>query len=279
MATATRTAGGSLEELLGTEAEDLLTHRCETIPRDALHHPGPGFVERIWALSDRPTPVLRSLESLYSHGRLAGTGYLSILPVDQGIEHSAAASFAPNPEYFDPEKLARLAVEGGCNAFASTFGVMGSIARRYAHRIPFILKLNHNELLTYPNKFDQIPFGTVREAWNLGAVAVGATIYFGSDGADRQIREVSEIFAHAHELGMATVLWCYLRNPAFKKDGTDFHTAADLTGQANHIGVTIEADIIKQKMATTNGGFTALNFGKTSELVYTKLTTNHPIDL
>ena len=279
MATATRTALGTLEELLGSDAEDLLTHRCETIPKDALHHPGPGFVERVWALSDRPTPVLRSLESIYAHGRLANTGYLSILPVDQGIEHSAAASFAPNPEYFDPEKLARLAVEGGCNAFASTFGVMGSIARRYAHRIPFILKINHNELLTYPNKFDQIMFGTVREAWNMGAVAVGATVYFGSDQADRQIREVSEVFAHAHELGMATVLWCYLRNPAFKKDGTDFHTAADLTGQANHIGVTVEADIIKQKLPTTNGGYTALNFGKTSELVYTTLTSNHPIDL
>jgi class I fructose-bisphosphate aldolase len=279
MATATRTALGTLEELLGDEAEDLLTHRCETIPSEALHHPGPGFVERIWALSDRPAPVLRSLESIYSHGRLGGTGYLSILPVDQGIEHSAAASFAPNPEYFDPEKLARLAVEGGCNAFASTFGVMGSIARRYAHRIPFILKMNHNELLTYPNKYDQLLFGTVREAWNLGAVAVGATVYFGSDEADRQIREVAEVFAHAHELGMATVLWCYLRNPAFKKDGTDFHTAADLTGQANHIGVTIEADIIKQKLPTTNGGYRALNFGRTSDLVYTKLTSNHPIDL
>lgn len=279
MATAIRTALGTLEELLGSEAEDLLSHRCETIPVEALHHPGPGFVERIWALSDRPTPVLRSLESIYAHGRLANTGYLSILPVDQGIEHSAGASFAPSPEYFDPEKLARLAVEGGCNAFASTFGVMGSIARRYAHRIPFILKMNHNELLTYPNKFDQILFGTVREAWNLGAVAVGATVYFGSDQADRQIREVAEVFAYAHELGMATVLWCYLRNPAFKKDGTDFHTAADLTGQANHIGVTIEADIIKQKLPTTNGGYTALNFGRTSEIVYTKLTTNHPIDL
>ena len=279
MATATRTALGTLEELLGSGAEDLLTHRCEAIPRELLHLPGPGFVERMWALSDRPTPVLRSLESLYAHGRLGGTGYLSILPVDQGIEHSAGASFAPNPEYFDPEKLVRLAIEGGCNAFASTFGAMGSVARRYAHRIPFLVKINHNELLTYPNKFDQILFGTVREAWNLGAVAVGATVYFGSDQADRQIKEVSEAFALAHELGMATVLWCYLRNAAFKKDGTDYAVAADLTGQANHIGVTIQADIIKQKLATTNGGFTALNFGRTSPLVYSTLTSNHPIDL
>jgi class I fructose-bisphosphate aldolase len=279
MATATRTALGTVEELLGSEAEDLLTHRCETIPRDLLHLPGPGFVERLWALSDRPTPVLRSLESMYAHGRLGGTGYLSILPVDQGIEHSAGASFAPNPAYFDPEKLVRLAVEGGCNAFASTFGAMGSVARRYAHRIPFLLKINHNELLTYPNKFDQIVFGTVREAWNLGAVAVGATVYFGSEESDRQIREVSEVFAMAHELGMATVLWCYLRNSGFKKNGTDYSVAADLTGQANHIGVTIEADIIKQKLATTNGGFTALNFGRTSPLVYSELTSSHPIDL
>ena len=279
MATATRTALGTVAGLLGSEAEDLLTHQCETIPRDLLHLPGPGFVERMWALSDRPTPVLRSLESLYAHGRLGGTGYLSILPVDQGIEHSAGASFAPNPEYFDPEKLVRLAIEGGCNAFASTFGAMGSVARRYAHRIPFLVKINHNELLTYPNKFDQIMFGTVREAWNLGAVAVGATVYFGSDEADRQIREVSEAFALAHELGMATVLWCYLRNSEFKQDGTDYAVAADLTGQANHIGVTIQADIIKQKLATTNGGFTALHFGRTSPLVYSKLTSEHPIDL
>jgi class I fructose-bisphosphate aldolase len=279
MATATPTALGTLEELLGAEAQDLLEHRCETIPRDMLHLPGPGFVERVWALSDRPVRVLRSLESLYSHGRLGGTGYLSILPVDQGIEHSAGASFAPNPEYFDPEKLVRLAMEGECNAFASTFGVMGSVARRYAHRIPFILKLNHNELLTYPNKFDQFMFGTVKEAWNLGAVAVGATVYFGSEQSDRQIREVAEAFALAHELGMATVLWCYLRNDAFKKDGVDYSLAADLTGQANHMGVTIEADIIKQKLPTTNGGYTALKFGKTSDLVYSKLTSDHPIDL
>jgi class I fructose-bisphosphate aldolase len=279
MATATPTALGTLEGILGAEAQDLLEHRCETIPREMLHLPGPGFVERIWALTDRPVRVLRSLESLYSHGRLRDTGYLSILPVDQGIEHSAGASFAPNPEYFDPEKLVRLAMEGECNAFASTFGAMGSVARRYAHRIPFILKLNHNELLTYPNKFDQFMFGTVKEAWNLGAVAVGATVYFGSPQSDRQIREVAEAFALAHELGMATVLWCYLRNDAFKKDGVDYSLAADLTGQANHMGVTIEADIIKQKLPTTNGGYTALNFGKTSDLVYSKLTTNHPIDL
>ncbi|MBV8195434.1 MAG: class I fructose-bisphosphate aldolase [Candidatus Dormibacteraeota bacterium] len=278
-ATATAQAPGTLEELLGADAEDLLTHRCATVPRDLLHIPGPGFVERMWAFSDRPTPVLRNLESLYSHGRLGGTGYLSILPVDQGVEHSAGASFAPNPEYFDPEKLVRLAIEGGCNAFASTFGVMGSLARRYAHRIPFILKVNHNELLTYPNKFDQILFGTVKEAWNLGAVAVGATIYFGSEQSDRQIQEISAAFAQAHELGMATVLWCYLRNNAFKQDGTDYSVAADLTGQANHLGVTIEADFIKQKLPTNNGGFTALKFGKTADAVYSKLTSDHPIDL
>ena len=276
---ATATAMGTLEDLLGADAADLLTHRCETVPKETLHLPGPGFVERVWALSDRPTRVLRNLESIYAHGRLGGTGYLSILPVDQGIEHSAGASFAPNPEYFDPEKLVKLAVEGGCNAFASTFGVMGSVARRYAHRIPFILKINHNELLTYPNKYDQILFGTVKEAWNLGAVAVGATIYFGSEQSDRQIQEISAAFAQAHELGMATVLWCYLRNNAFKKDGVDYSLAADLTGQANHMGVTIEADIIKQKLPTTNGGYTALNFGKTSDLVYSKLTSDHPIDL
>ena len=223
--------------------------------------------------------MLRNLSSLYEHGRLAGTGYVSILPVDQGIEHSAGASFAPNPEYFDPGKIVELAVEGGCNAVASTFGVLGALSRHWAHRIPFIVKLNHNELLTYPNKFDQIMFGTVKEAWNIGAVAVGATIYFGSDEADRQLQEVSVAFAQAHELGMATILWCYLRNTGFKKDGVDYPLAADLTGQANHLGVTIEADIIKQKLPTTNGGFTALNFGKTADAVYTKLTSDHPIDL
>jgi len=279
MATATATTTGKLEELLGDEASDLLQHRCKTIPKESLHLPGPDFVDRVWTDSDRPTRVLRSLQQLYGHGRLGGTGYLSILPVDQGIEHSAGASFAPNPEYFDGGKIVELAVEGDCNAVASTFGVLGSVARRYAHRIPFIVKFNHNELLTYPNKFDQIMFGTIKEAWNLGAVAVGATVYFGSEESDRQIQEVSAAFAHAHELGMATVLWCYLRNSAFKKDGTDYHLAADLTGQANHLGVSIQADIIKQKLPTTNGGFTALNFGKTSDLVYTQLTSPHPIDL
>jgi len=279
MATAVETKLGTLEELLGDQAQSLLEHRCETVPATQLHLPGPDFVDRVWTVSDRNPRVLRSLQTLYSHGRLGGTGYLSILPVDQGIEHSAGASFAPNPEYFDGEKLVQLAIEGGCNAIASTFGVLGSVARRYAHRIPFIVKLNHNELLTYPNKFDQIMFGTVQQAWDLGAVAVGATIYFGSDNADRQIQEVAVAFAEAHELGMATVLWCYLRNNAFKVDGTDYHLAADLTGQANHLGVTIQADIIKQKLPTTNGGYTALKFGKTSDLVYSKLTTDHPIDL
>src|SRR5207302_995447 len=253
--------------------------RCETVAKEMLHLPGPDFVDRVWAQSDRPTRVLRSLQQLYGHGRLGGTGYLSILPVDQGIEHSAGASFAPNPEYFDGGKIVELAVEGECNAVASTFGVLGSVARRYAHRIPFILKFNHNELLTYPNKFDQILFGTVKEAWNLGAVAVGATVYFGSDQADRQIQEIAAAFAAAHELGMATVLWCYLRNAAFKKDGVDYAVAADLTGQANHLGVSIEADLIKQKLATVNGGFTALNFGKTADAVYSKLSSDHPIDL
>lgn len=279
MATATATAAGSLESLLGDEAASLLEHRCTTVPKEMLHLPGPDFVDRVWALSDRSPQVLRNLQAIYGHGRLGGTGYVSILPVDQGIEHSAGASFAPNPEYFDGGRLLELGIEGGCNAMASTFGILGSVSRKYAHRIPFILKLNHNELLTYPNKFDQIIFGTVREAWNLGAAAVGATIYFGSEQADRQIQEISVAFATAHELGMATVLWCYLRNSAFKKDGTDYSVAADLTGQANHIGVTIEADIIKQKLPTTNGGFTALNFGKTADAVYTKLTTDNPIDL
>jgi fructose-bisphosphate aldolase, class I len=278
MATVTATAG-SLESLLGDEATSLLEHVCKTVPKSMLHLPGPDFVDRVWALSDRPPQVLRSLQAIYGHGRLANTGYVSILPVDQGIEHSAGASFAPNPEYFDSGRLVELAINGGCNAMASTFGVLGSVSRKYAHRIPFILKINHNELLTYPNKFDQIIFGTVREAWNLGAVAVGATIYFGSDEADRQLQEIAVAFAHAHELGMATVLWCYLRNPAFKKDGVDYSLAADLTGQANHLGVSIEADIIKQKLPTTNGGFTALNFGKTTDAVYTKLTSDHPIDL
>jgi class I fructose-bisphosphate aldolase len=279
MATATQPSTGTLEQLLGDQAASLLEHRCETVSKTMLHLPGPDFMNRVWTGSDRSNQVLRNLNSIYQHGRLSGTGYVSILPVDQGIEHSAGASFAPNPEYFDPEKIVELAVEGGCNAVASTFGVLGAVSRRWAHRIPFIVKINHNELLTYPNGADQIQFGTVREAWNIGAVAVGATIYFGSDGADRQIVEISRAFAEAHDLGMATILWCYLRNPAFKKDGVDYALAADLTGQANHLGVTIQADIIKQKLPTTNGGYTALNFGKTTEAVYTKLTSDHPIDL
>jgi len=269
----------SLVELLGDEARDLLEHRCATVSKDLLHLPGPDFVERVVSVTDRPVRVQRSLQSLLGHGRLGGTGYMSILPVDQGIEHSAGASFAPNPLYFDGENIVKLAIEGGCNAVASTFGVLGSVARRYAHRIPFIVKLNHNELLTYPNKYDQIMFGSVRQAWEMGGVAVGATIYFGSEEATRQIQEVSEAFEEAHSLGMATVLWCYLRNSAFSVNGTDYHLAADLTGQANHLGVTIQADIIKQKLPETNGGYNALKFGKTSKLVYEKLTTDHPIDL
>ena len=279
MATATKATAGRIEELLGDAADDLLNHRCETVPSSQLHLPGPDFVDRVWGLSDRPTRVLRSLESLLEHGRLAGTGYLSILPVDQGIEHSAGASFAPNPAYFDGENIVKLAIEGGCNAVASTFGVMGSVARKYAHKIPFICKINHNQLLSYPNEHDQILFGTVREAWELGAMAVGATIYFGSEQSSRQIIEISRLFHEAHELGMATVLWCYLRNPAFTVDGTNYEVAADLTGQANHLGVSIEADVIKQKLPENNGGFNALKFGKTSKLVYDKLTTDHPIDL
>ena len=279
MATATKATAGRIEEILGADAEGLLNHRCETVAADQLHLPGPDFVDRVWGLSDRPTRVLRSLESLLEHGRLAGTGYLSILPVDQGIEHAAGASFAPNPAYFDGENIVKLAIEGGCNAVASTFGVMGSVARKYAHKIPFICKINHNQLLSYPNEHDQILFGTVREAWELGAMAVGATIYFGSEQSSRQIIEISRLFHEAHELGMATVLWCYLRNPAFTVDGTNYEVAADLTGQANHLGVSIEADVIKQKLPENNGGFNALKFGKTSKLVYDKLTTDHPIDL
>src|SRR5579862_1549267 len=279
MATATRSSVTGVEELLGDQAASLLEHRCETVDQSLLHLPGPDFFDRTWLGTDRSSQVLRNLNSIYAHGRLAGTGYVSILPVDQGIEHSAGASFAPNPEYFDPGKIVELAVEGGCNGVASTFGVLAAVSRRWAHRIPFIVKLNHNELLTYPNKFDQIMFGTVKEAWNLGAIAVGATIYFGSEESDRQIQEVSVAFAAAHELGMATILWCYLRNAAFKKDGVDYAVAADLTGQANHLGVTIQADIIKQKLPETNGGFTALNFGKTDKRVYSQLTTDHPIDL
>lgn len=268
-----------IEKHLGPEAKSLLDHKCTAVPAASLTLPGPDFVSRVVAQSDRSIPVLRSLQTLYSHGRLANTGYLSILPVDQGIEHSAAASFAPNPAYFDPENIVKLALEAGCSAVASTLGVLGMVARKYAHRIPFILKLNHNELLTYPNKADQIMFASIAQAWDMGAVAVGATIYFGSEESTRQIQEVSQAFAQAHEMGLATILWCYLRNPAFKTMEKDYHVSADLTGQANHLGVTIEADIIKQKLPENNGGFLALNFGKTSPLVYEKLTTDHPIDL
>ena len=270
-------------QLLGADADRLLGHVCKTIPKSALHLPGPDFVDRVVAGSDRPPAVLRSLQQMFGHGRLAGTGYLSILPVDQGVEHSAGASFAKNPAYFDPENIVKLAIEGGCNAVASTLGVLGAVSRRYAHRIPFLLKINHNEFLTYPNKFDQIVFASVRQAFDMGAVAVGATIYFGSAESGRQIVEVSRTFEAAHEMGMATVLWCYLRNPAFKKD-KDYHVSADLTGQANHLGVTIAADIIKQKLPENNGGFLALDskenpYGKTDKRVYTELTTDHPIDL
>jgi len=268
-----------IQELLGKDADNLLGHKSKTITKDQLHLPGPDFIDRTFTISNRNTQVLRNLQSIYNHGRLSGTGYLSILPVDQGIEHSAGASFAPNPIYFDPENIVKLAVEGECNAVASTYGVLASVARKYAHKIPFIVKINHNELLTYPNKFDQVLFGTVESAWEIGAAAVGATIYFGSDEATRQITEIAQAFELAHQLGMATVLWCYLRNNGFKKDGVDYHAAADLTGQANHLGVTIQADIIKQKLPTNNGGYTALNFGKTSPIVYDKLTTKHPIDL
>ena len=268
-----------IQQLLGDEADTLLGHRCQTIAADQLHLPGPDFIDRIFFASDRSPRVLNNLARLYQCGRLAGTGYVSILPVDQGIEHSAGASFAPNPEYFDPENIVRLAIEGGCNGVASTFGVLGAVARKYAHKIPFIVKINHNELLTYPNKFDQIMFGTVERAYDMGAAAVGATIYFGSEESSRQIIEVAQAFEAAHELGMATILWCYLRNPAFKTSKTDYHVAADLTGQANHLGVTIQADIIKQKLPENNGGYNAVKFGKTSPLVYEKLTTDHPIDL
>lgn len=269
----------SIVELLGNRAKYLLDHTSQTIPKNHLHLPGPDFIERVVSQSNRSQRVLRNLQSMFSHGRLANTGYLSILPVDQGIEHSAGASFAPNPIYFDPENIVKLAIEGGANAVASTFGVLASIARRYAHRIPFIVKLNHNELLTYPNKYDQIMFGSVKEAWNLGATAVGATIYFGSEESNRQIVEVAQAFEYAHELGMATVLWCYLRNSGFKKDGVDYHAAADITGQANHLGVTLQADIIKQKLPENNGGYKAISFGKTHDKVYSELTSDHPIDL
>ncbi|SDB81819.1 class I fructose-bisphosphate aldolase [Williamwhitmania taraxaci] len=266
-------------ELLGDKASFLLDHQCKTIDKASLHHPGADFVDRIVALSNRSPQVMKNMQCLLGHGRLKDTGYLSILPVDQGIEHTAGASFAPNPIYFDPENIVKLALEGGANAVASTFGVLAACSRKYAHKIPFIVKLNHNELLTYPNKYDQIMFGSVDEAWNLGATAVGATIYFGSEESNRQLVEVAQAFERAHELGLVTVLWCYLRNNGFNKDGIDYHAAADLTSQANHLGVTIQADIIKQKLPENNGGFKAIGFGKTSEKVYTQLTTNHPIDL
>ncbi len=268
----------TIEKHLGTEADDLLAHKS-VFPKDNLHLPGPDFIDRILIQSDRSATVLRNLGTMFNHGRLAGTGYFSILPVDQGVEHSAGASFAPNPIYFDPESIVKLAIEGGCNAVASTLGVLGIVARKYAHKIPFILKINHNELLTYPNKYDQRLFASVDQAFNMGAVAIGATIFFGSKESNRQIREISEAFRYAHELGLATILWAYLRNSEFKTAEKDFHTSADLTGQANYLGVTIEADIIKQKQPTNNGGYTAINFGKTDKRVYTELTSDNPIDL
>jgi len=265
--------------LLGKEGESLLKHKCNTISKESIRNTVGNYVDDSFVTSNRNPQVLRSLGNLFSHGRLANTGYISILPVDQGIEHTAGASFAPNPMYFDPENIVKLAIEGGCSAVASTFGTLAINSRKYAHKIPFLVKINHNELLTYPNKFDQIMFGSVQEAWNLGAVAVGATIYFGSKESDRQLMEVSEAFELAHQLGMATVLWCYTRNDAFKKDGVDYHNATDISSQATHIGVTIQADLIKQKMPENNGGFKALNFGKYNEKMYTELSTNHPIDL
>ncbi|MBM3918728.1 MAG: class I fructose-bisphosphate aldolase [Sphingomonadales bacterium] len=268
-----------IQSLLGDQAGYLLDHRCGTIPSAQLHTPGPDFIDRVWSASNRNIPTLRSLQSLYNHGRLGGSGYLSILPVDQGIEHSAGASFAPNPIYFDPSNIVELAIEGGCNAVASTYGVLSSVARRYAHKIPFVVKINHNEFLSYPNRYDQILFGTIQDAWNMGAAAVGATIYFGSEESGRQIVEVAKAFEHAHQLGMATILWCYTRNSGFKIDGVDYHASADLTGQANHLGVTIQADIIKQKLPVNNGGYLVTRHGKTHPMVYDKLSSAHPIDL
>ena len=268
-----------IRTILGEEADELLGYECTGIRKGDLHLPGPDFIDRTLGISDRSPAVMRNLAGLFGHGRLAGTGYLSILPVDQGIEHSAGASFAPNPIYFDPENIVKLAIEGGCNAVASTLGVLGSVSRKYAHKIPFLVKLNHNELLSYPNTYDQILFASVDQAFNMGAVAVGATIYFGSDTSHRQIIEITQAFEHAHELGMVTFLWCYLRNSAFKADGVDYHAAADLTGQANHLGVTIEADIIKQKLPECNGGYKAIQFGKTHGKVYEELTSDNPIDL
>jgi class I fructose-bisphosphate aldolase len=268
-----------IQELLGTDAETLLSHECQGIPTDMLHLPGPDFVDRVMAQTDRSPVVLRNMQMILNTGRLVGTGYLSILPVDQGIEHSAGASFAPNPIYFDPGNIVKLAIEGGCNAVASTLGVLGAVSRRYAHKIPFIVKINHNELLTYPSIHDQTLFASVQQAFDLGAIAIGATVYYGSPESRRQIQEVSEAFEYAHELGLVTVLWAYLRNPAFKHEGVDYHTAADLTGQANHLAVTIEADIVKQKQADRNGGYTAVGFGRTHPNVYSELTSDHPIDL
>lgn len=272
-------ASQKIQELLGDQASYYLDHTCTTIDKSTLHLPSANTVNDVWINSNRNIQTIRSIQTLMGNGRLANTGYVSILPVDQGIEHSAGASFAPNPIYFDPENIVKLAIEGGCNAVASTYGVLGAVARKYAHQIPFIVKVNHNEFISYPNRFDQIMFGTIRDAWNMGATAIGATIYFGSEESSRQIVEIAKAFEYAHELGMATVLWCYLRNSGFKKDGVDYHTAADLTAQANHLGVTLQADIIKQKLPTNNGGYTALNFGKTHKKVYESLTTDHPIDL
>ncbi|HET7627438.1 MAG TPA: class I fructose-bisphosphate aldolase [Bacillales bacterium] len=272
-----------IQEYLGNEAEDLLSYESKTIAKEQLILPSPDYLDEVFSQTDRNNQVLRNLQTMYGHGRLSNTGYLSILPVDQGIEHSAGASFAKNPAYFDPENIVKLAIEGGCNAVASTYGGLGAVSRKYAHKIPFIVKINHNELLTYPNSYDQIMFSDIKQCWEMGAAGVGATIYFGSEESNRQIQEVSEAFQYAHELGMFTILWCYLRNPGFKKDGTDYHTAADLTSQANHLGVTIEADIIKQKLPTVNGGYKALNqdgsYGKFDERMYTELATDHPIDL
>lgn len=271
--------GKKITDILGEDSA-LLEHKCTTIPKENLHLPGPDFVDRIWKDSDRSPQVLRNMQAIYDHGRLRGTGYVSILPVDQGIEHSAGASFAPNPIYFDPENIIKLAIEGECNAVATTLGVLGSVSRKYAHKIPFILKINHNEFLSYPNKYDQLLFASVEQAYDLGAAGIGATIYFGSDESARQIQEISQAFQYAHEMGMVTILWCYLRNPAFNVKGDkDYHVSADLTGQANHLGVTIEADIIKQKLPENNGGYNALKFGKTHKNVYEKLTTDNPIDL
>ena len=272
-------ASNKIQELLADQAEYYLNHTSTTIDKSSLHLPSGNHVDNVWSNSNRNIQTLRSIAALNNHGRLAGTGYVSILPVDQGIEHSAGASFAPNPIYFDPENIVKLAIEGGCNAVASTYGVLGAVARKYAHKIPFIVKVNHNEFISYPDSFDQIMFGTIKDAWNMGATAIGATIYFGSAESNRQIVEIAKAFEYAHELGMATVLWCYLRNSAFKVDGVDYHAAADLTAQANHLGVTLQADIIKQKLPTNNGGYNAIKVGKTSKIVYDKLTTDHPIDL